>query len=636
MSLPDDDEILKMVSGAHKRARSHSSGWRERAAEDYAYYSGDQWADEDLQVLRDQLRPAITFNRIGPVVDVVSGSEVSNRQEVRFIPREIGDAGVNEVLTGAAKWVRDLCDAEDEESDAFLDCLICGMGWTETHLEHDEDPDGRIYIDRRDPLEMYWDPAARKHNLSDSRWVQRRRRLSVEEFKQVWPDADLPSDASEWMVGEDDAPATQIDDDDYGAGGTGGDKLPREGKITVLEHQWWTLESTWRVADPQGGGIVEIPPARYEKMKEALAGVPAAKVKRRKYWRAFVAGNTVVAKEDAPCDAFTYRAICGKRDRNEGTWYGLVRAMKDPQMWANKFFSQILHILNSNAKGGLLAEEGVFANQREAELNWARPDGIVVLKAGGLSRLREKTMAQMPTGFAQALEYAVKSIPDVTGVNLELLGMAGRDQPGILEYQRKQAGLTILATLFDALRRYRKEQGRVLLHFIRNYISDGRLVRIVGDTGAQFVPLVKDQSTGDYDVVIDDSPTSPNQKERVFQVISQLLPTLAKMNVMPPADILDYAPLPATLVEKWKQSLTKPDPMKQAASQIAVRQAAAEAAKTESETRLNTGKLRQIRAGMAVEAERLNLDEDKAVVDVVEKVLQSSRPQPARGGNGST
>jgi hypothetical protein len=36
-------------------------------------------------------------------------------------------------------------------------------------------------------------------------------------------------------------------------------------------------------------------------------------------------------------------------------------------------------------------------------------------------------------------QFAISSIRDVTGVNLELLGLRDANQPGMLEAQRKQA-----------------------------------------------------------------------------------------------------------------------------------------------------------------------------------------------------
>jgi hypothetical protein len=189
----------------------------------------------------------------------------------------------------------------------------------------------------------------------------------------------------------------------------------------------------------------------------------------------------------------------------------------------------------------------------------------------------------------ELMQFAIVSLRDVTGVNVETLGTADRNQPGVLEHQRKQSAMTILAPLFDSLRRYRKAAGRLTLYFIQEYLSDGRLIRIVGDSDAEYVPLTKKEGFVEYDVVVDQAPTAPNQKEAAFASIIQVLPALQKMGVPIPPEVLDYVPgLPAKLAQAWKKLLTKgPNPEEMIRKLLEGLQALAEIEKTGTESEKN-------------------------------------------------
>jgi Phage P22-like portal protein len=605
----DEDEILSRAERFYRDAMSAQSNWRKEAREDFSFVAGKQWSDEDKSKLAQALRPVITFNRVQPVIDSVGGAEVQNRQEVRYIPRKIGDAGVNEVLSNAAKWMRDECDAEDEESDAFLDTVIAGMGWTETRLCYESDPEGKVFIERVDPLEMVWDPRATKRNLTDARMVMRIRIMAREDVEALWPDKadELTSDVGPW-TGEF---GNQEDDNEihdatdapwYRNNQSDGDSHTDE--LVVVHFQWFERETAWRVADPSTGEIKTLDDKKYQRVSSRMVklGMKLKAVKQTKkvYKQAFICGKTILASGNALCpDHFTFRAITGKRDHNAQTWYGLVRAMKDPQRWANKWLSQGMHIFNSNAKGGLIAERGAFENPEKAEDEWADPTSITFLNPGGLGKIQPKEPVQFPQGITDLLTFGVSSIRDVTGVNLEMLGLAEQDQAGVVEWHRKKSALTVLANFFDSLRRYRKEQGRVMLYIIQHYLSDGRLVRIEGPEATQYIPLMHDPNISTYDVVVDDAPSSPNQKEMVWGVLQQMLPSLLQLGMPVPPDVLDYSPLPTGLAQKWKQMILQqqqqPNPQQALAqSQLAIAQAQVESAKARAQ-----GDQAKAQAGMA-------------------------------------
>lgn len=561
----DDGELLATIMERYKASREHLSAWREEARECFEFYANRQWSQEEEEILKNQMRPTITFNRSAVLIDAVLGYEVNNRQETRFIPRTLGDAKVNEELTKGSEYFRDECDAEFEESDAFRDMLICGMGWTGDRLDATRNPEYDLIRERIDPFEMMADPSARKPNLADARYMMRKKWMARDEVRQMFPEWDSEGGNADWLADDEAEGGIQHTDPRNRYKGNNDSEVGRD--IPTLEYQWMTLEDRFLIKNPQNGKEIYLTKPQVDENKDALAqmaqfGVQPKQVKKSVYRRAFVIGGEIVKPQNEPspyfapyCDGFSYGCITGMRDRNKSTWFGMMRRLRDPQVWSNKWLAQIMHILNSGAKPGYDVEEGAIKNQADFEQKASKPGAINTFVSGAIQngRIQYRNPPTMPTGFDKLVEYANKSFGDVSGVNQELLGMADREQAGVLEYQRKQSAVTLLAPLFDSLRRYRKITGRCWLYMMQNYIADGRMIRITMDDGEQFVPFNKSE-TAEYDVVIDQASSAPNQKEATWAVMTQLLPIIGDR--LGPDEfklILEYSPLPESFMEKFKE-----------------------------------------------------------------------------------
>ncbi len=631
----DKEELLTKIQSWHLSAKKHQKDWQTEATESYDFVAGRQWEPDDLAMLEEMNRPVVTFNRLTPLVDSVSGTEINNRQEVRYIPRKMGGVQVNEILTAAAKWIRDESDAEFEESHAFLDLVICGMGWTETRLETDEEPSGKVEIPRVDPLEMEWDPSARKRNLSDRRWQLRIRDVALDDAKTMFPDIEDESDLNAtWAmepVGDTPHDATEAKEYKHDQG----DNRPRSPKkVRLVEAQWWEHEVYRLVIDPFTQEKKQFNESEFKKLEQrvkkinkeqgASFEVDSVKMRRKVYKRAFI-GNVVLEVGASPGgNMFTYNCMTGKLDRNKGLWYGIVRALKDPQRWANKWLSTTMHIMNSNAKGGLLAESDAFVNTKKAEENWADPAAIVWLNKGGLSKIQQREAFNFPLGFDKLMNFAVASIPDVSGINLNFMALTQGEEAATLDRQRKQTALTILAGLFDNLRRYRKEQGRLLLYYIITYIADGRLIRITEDENIKYIPLVHNEGVMEYDVIVDDNPTSPNQKEKTWSVLMQLMPMLSHIP-MPPSvwmQVMRQSPLPSTFIEGLQKVISTP-PQKTPEQKAQLQRLVAQAEKDHSIAVKN-------QAEVGSKSDQSMLDSMKVMIDVVKLLSMPDEQQMAQ------
>jgi hypothetical protein len=614
----DPEDFPKLVKERIAEWESHTGDWRKEARTNFDVVAGRQWTDVDKTMMESLGRPMVTLNSLAAMVRAICGLEINSRQATTYYARYAGMSGKAEVLTQAVKYARDECNAEDEESSAFRDMVICGMGFTETRMVYDDNPAGEIWIERLDPMQCAWDASSRRRGLQDARWRATWRDLPRAEVERLWPDkaeelseAFWPSDSE--LGGE----AHNADEAAWYPSGAAGFKP--KGTARVVQYQYWRETPFVKVEGP--GGKMEVP--RKEGMRAKQLGLQVTKARpRREYRQAIVSAGVTLEDEALPIKEFTINALTGIVDRNEGIWYGFVRDLVDPQKFINKFVSLAVDILAANAKGGIMAETDAFVNHRKAEEDWANPTKIIWLKSGAVSggKIQERNATAFPPALTQLMEFAVNGMPRISGVNMEFIGAQTNNQAGVLEYQRKQAVVSGLSEFFSGLRLYRKVQGKGMAEFVAKYLNDGRLVRIVGPEGAKYIPLILQDESTEYDLVVDESPSAPDTKARTWAALIDILPAAMKMGIPVPPEILDYSPLPASLAEKWKQMLAGGKPNLPPQVQEQIKKMGEEMTKLQQENvqlkTNNQAKLAQLEADRQYKMGQLDLEGRSKIADL--------------------
>lgn len=568
----DDNELASKIDGITKKSKTVHKDWKETTKDEFRFIAGHQWDEDDLTKLTVEKKPTLVFNRCNVILSAVIGMESNQRMQPIFTPRESSDSGVSEAINEITDWVYEYGEIEQEDTESFEDMLVCGMGWSETRIDYDTDLDGQIVREAIDPLEMEWDDTAKKRNLKDARWICRLKKMPFYEVKNKWSDVDLT--LTEEMLANDEESKIVWDStaDRYE------NKDTEQTKTTVLpvikQFQWYETEPVYRVAGDATGKVIEVDEDKFKKMKDIIeiSQTPYVKQQKRKYYEAFVFGNQLLEKKElASQKGFTFHCLTGKRDKMSKEWFGLGRLMKDPQKWANKFFSTFIDIVDSNSKGGVMAETNAVADVRKFEENWARADSVIWVNPGALSsgRIQPKPISQYPLAIDKLLQFAISSIYDVTGINLEMLGMIDRAEVGMVVEARKKSAYTIIAPFFDSFRFYRKTTSLTLLEFVKEYLPQSRIESVLADNLKQYSQFIKGIDLNQIDVVVSESPQSDNNKMLTWNIMNQMLPILLKSGVPVPPEILDYSPLPSAITEKWKALFNQaPSPEQQQEQQI--------------------------------------------------------------------
>jgi hypothetical protein len=310
----------------------------------------------------------------------------------------------------------------------------------------------------------------------------------------------------------------------------------------------------------------------------------------------------------------------------------MVRAMKDPQRLTNSMMSASVHHYNSNPKGGVFYEEDAVDNATDLEARLAHPAPAIKLNTGGLAKIQQIQPAQPSAALDRLLQVVSDIPPLVTGVSLEWLGLASRDQPVGLEQTRKLATLSIVSPIFSSYRKYRKTSGRLLFDYIKDYVPLSTIVRVVSEPNRQFAKQLKDSDTLKFDIHVDDAPLSPSIKATVFSTMKDFmqfmyegLPPTARNEAV--KAFFEFSPLPGTLVQRLVKAMdaaSQPNPLQQIAQMLDLAEKKSIIDKNEAKALLDQAKAQTETGKPQLEQDKLDLDAMDQVLNLIQTKMQTA------------
>lgn len=573
-----------------------------------AFYNGDymNYRDDVLYGRGNSRRiKEVSFNRVKPYVNSVVGFFAQQRRKPTYqakLTDSKEQAVYSDYLNGYSDYIRENSNSDQMETRQDLDLIVGGIGCTDTAITTKEGiasrlPGGEVLEERVDVLQVGWDPESSYPNILDSRWAYRAKDYDVEEAEELFNKEEEDFD----FVEADD----NIHDYQYNPYGGITDKIgyewadPERRLVRVYFYQWFDVENFYRVENP----ALSADPATANMLRLAFSGIEQdqsdetfmfdseAKVltitkeiksqvkeifdsfdipfeplveKRKAYYTAIISGNKVFdAYKSITQQGFTLKFKTGDRNETDRVWTGLVASMRDPQRYYNKSLTELMLIIASNSRGGVMYEEDAISNIQEFERNYARTAAAVKVNSGAISggKIRSKAEPQLPTGYENILQLSGAALTQVTGIDESFFGaIAGGNETAMLQRQRIKQATTTLACYMDSIVLYTKEQARMNLSFIRLLAesNEGSFFNARDDDGNVIYEVVSpDYLVDEYDIIIGEAPDSATMKEYYTQTLITLGQSMQAIGDPRYSQIFALAVKQMPLAERDKTAITK-------------------------------------------------------------------------------
>jgi hypothetical protein len=470
--------------------------WRGRADKEMDYVDGNQLDAEVLQRQAALGMPPAIEPLIGPAIEAVLGLEAKTRTDWRLSADHPGQEGeqVAAALNYKLNQAERQSGADAACTGAFRTQVCVGIGWVEVSRESDpfKFPYRATVVHRN---EIYWDHLSVKPDMSDARYLLRRRWTDVEQAILKFPEhADLlRMTMGRWVD------RTDLTMDGSSSTGLAMNMLDERG-WSIEEQQWRDCETgrvclyelwyrRWvnvTVLKSKDGRVVE-----YDKTNPAhdvLLAMGAVKPVRAVMPRMFVSfwagphklhdGPTPYKHHDFP-----YVPFWGHREDRTGVPFGRVRGMVYLQDNVNATTSKIrwgLSAIRTERTTGAVAMSDAQFRQQVA-----RVDADIKLDADHMARpgarFEVKRDFQLNEQQYKMLQDSRMGIERASGISSGFMGQKGTATSGLQEQTQIEQATQTLAALMDNFKQARTKVGELLLSLIIEDMQDEEEMVIPGN-----------------------------------------------------------------------------------------------------------------------------------------------------------
>lgn len=185
----DKGVLMRMEAMYAESITINQTFWQE-ADTDHRFYVGDQTLWSDLYGnLPANRRRQFTFNRIRPIINMISGRQRQIRKSTVVVPVENGDAETADQFSKIMIWLNNKENILETISEAFNGALVGGMNLLQVWMDYRNDPvSGDIRVDNCSYNSFLIDPFFKKADLSDCNAIWKRSFLTKRECLSLLPD----------------------------------------------------------------------------------------------------------------------------------------------------------------------------------------------------------------------------------------------------------------------------------------------------------------------------------------------------------------------------------------------------------------------------------------------------------------